>query len=840
VRAVRSAHRTRSALPYDVEVSPLTRPLALLVLCFAAGCAEEIPGNGGGGSTGPTDNDDDGFRSDEDCDDGNPLINPGVTEVCDEVDNNCDGQVDEGVERAYYADLDDDGYGDPDNPVYACDWPEGAVLSGTDCDDSNADVSPSGDEVCDGLDNDCVGGVDDGVGTLWYVDDDGDGYGDPDQTTLACEAPADTVAGTGDCDDSNVDVHAGASEACNGWDDDCDGEVDEFGASGETLWYEDRDRDGYGDAALDAWGCDAYDGTVADSTDCDDDDAAVNPGAAEACNGWDDDCDGDTDEYGAEGETLWYEDSDSDGYGDPAFDAWGCEMYSGTVVDATDCDDSDALINPGATETCNGLDDDCDGSSDEAGAVGEIAWTSDSDGDGYGEAGGATTTACAAPSGTVVDATDCDDSDALVNPAATETCNGVDDDCDGSSDEAGSVGELAWANDYDGDGYGDSSAVVAVACGAPSTGLVVASDCDDSDATVHPGATEICDGADDNCDGTEAGAVSFETATNTLNFSASFAAGSALAPATITLRGDGVLWVCDGTYYVNLSLSGSSQQVVGWNGSGATIFDGAGGRTLSATADVDLLGLRLQNGSTSAAGGNLWLQANTATLSDVVLADGTATDGGNLACESCSLSLEDCSVEGGTASGDGGGIWASGADLDVVDSLVFDNHAGRGGGTFSTSSTSDWEECLVSGNSASDRGGGAVVDGGSIHLISSEVSENSADLGGGVATDGSTLYMTHARIIDNGATTYGGGTYQQGSSELACRADPSAPDGVYGNTAPLGGGAYLVETGGAVTSSSCDWDGTGDNDLWDVVTHLGSTYSFGDDADFLCVAGSCD
>ncbi len=144
------------------------------------------------------------------------------------------------------------------------------------------------DEVCNGADDDCDGVIDEGASdaTDWFADADGDGYGDPLTVTPSCEAPAGAVADGTDCDDTDGDVHPGAPEVCDGKDDNCDGESDT-----DRAWYRDADGDGYGDELEES--CDAPDGFVSDGTDCDDDNAAVNPGALEICgNGVDDDCDG--------------------------------------------------------------------------------------------------------------------------------------------------------------------------------------------------------------------------------------------------------------------------------------------------------------------------------------------------------------------------------------------------------------------------------------------------------------------------------------------------------------------------------------------------------------------
>ena len=162
--------------------------------------------------------------------------------------------------------------------------------------------------------------------------------------------------------------------------------------------------------------------------DCDDTLASVNPDAAEGCNGLDDDCDGEVDE----GVLLTvYTDDDGDGFGSGSLQA--CEITSGTADEGGDCDDTDDAVHPGADEICNGVDDDCDGDTDED-ALDALTWYADSDTDGFGDPT-TSDTGCLAPSGFVEDATDCDDTSAAVNPDALEVCNGLDDDCDSTLDE---------------------------------------------------------------------------------------------------------------------------------------------------------------------------------------------------------------------------------------------------------------------------------------------------------------------------------------------------------------------------------------------------------------------
>lgn len=171
------------------------------------------------------DRDHDGWGC-SDCDDTNPLAYPGANEICDAIDNDCDGVVDEDVEVAYYADADHDGYGQHESAVLACAAPPGFVADGTDCNDTDPTINPGRVEICDFRDNDCDGVIDEDVKTTFYRDADGDGYGDPANTIVGCIQPSGFIAVADDCDDTRPDVNPGAAESCNARDDDCDGVVD--------------------------------------------------------------------------------------------------------------------------------------------------------------------------------------------------------------------------------------------------------------------------------------------------------------------------------------------------------------------------------------------------------------------------------------------------------------------------------------------------------------------------------------------------------------------------------------------------------------------------------------
>jgi Putative metal-binding motif/FG-GAP repeat len=234
------------------------------------------------------------------------------------------------------------------------------VDSTSDCDDSDDLIHPGAAEACDGLDNDCNGIIDDGVTTNWFVDGDGDSFGESGIPVTACQAPAGYVALDGDCDDADAAVFPGAPELCNTIDDDCDGATD----SGEgAYWYDDGDGDGYGVDGTEVELCYTPEDMVAEGGDCDDTDPTLSPGAAEVCGDFDDDdCDGLSD-VGVEG--VWYSDDDSDGYGHPGEYETTCEPLAGWVDQGGDCRPTEAERYPGAPETCNDLDDNCDGNIDE-------------------------------------------------------------------------------------------------------------------------------------------------------------------------------------------------------------------------------------------------------------------------------------------------------------------------------------------------------------------------------------------------------------------------------------------------------------------------------------------
>lgn len=382
-----------------------------------------------------------------DCDDTEDAVHPEAEEVCDGIDNDCNGEVDEnGCGSFWYRDSDGDGFGDLNDSVRATEQPAGYVANATDCDDQRATVYPGHAELCDGLDNNCNGQADEEAGSTWYRDADGDGFGNVSISAVACNRPTGYVANANDCNDSNAQIHPNRAEVCDSVDNNCNGQVDEGVGS---TYYRDADGDGLGNPNNAVQSCGRPSGYVSNADDCNDNNANV--GAAQ----------------------QFFRDADGDTFGNPSVSVWACSRPTGYVANSEDCNDNNTQVHRYRLETCDGIDNNCNGIVDEGVSS---TYYRDADGDSWGN-GQASTQACSRPSGYVTNASDCNDSNSGVGQPTV------------------------WYRDADGDGYGNGGSWQ-YACNRPSGYVSNGSDCHDSNASINPGMPESCmDNIDNNCDG---------------------------------------------------------------------------------------------------------------------------------------------------------------------------------------------------------------------------------------------------------------------------------------------------------------------------------------------------
>ncbi len=431
-----------------------------------------------------------------------------AAEVCDGTDNDCNGFTDDAESVPCLV----------TNAYGSCPGVSTCALGKEVC-----QGTPASQETCNGTDDDCDGLTDeqDAVGcTYYYRDQDEDGLGKAGDRRCLCSplAPYTALTGT-DCDDNDKDIGPGSPEVCNGRDDNCDGFTDEEGAEGCLIFYRDEDEDQYGVTADSKCLCSGkapY--TAVQGGDCNDQDRWVKPSAVEQCSGKDDNCDGVTDPEGAAGCKTYYYDGDQDGYGTAAMPSrclCGPDHTSRhTALQAGDCDDTNNQVNPGRAEVCgDGIDNNCNDQIDEDNGQGCVLRFEDKDGDGFGMGDGLCTCGPRPPYTALVGG-DCNDLNRNVHPNATESCgDGIDNNCNGSTDEEGAKGCVNRFHDFDGDGYGTGTA----RCLCADEGYYTApagGDCDDDDPLRHPGQTEACgDGIDNNCNGQtdEEGAAGCQT-----------------------------------------------------------------------------------------------------------------------------------------------------------------------------------------------------------------------------------------------------------------------------------------------------------------------------------------
>ncbi len=562
---------------------------------------------------------------------------------------------------------------------------------------------------------------------------------------------------------------------------------------------------------------------------------------------------------------TWYADSDGDGFGSETT-ASACEAPDGYIPTTGDCDDADPTINPGALEACNGYDDNCNGLVDdeESSVTGQSAWVEDGDGDGYGTAGAAVT-ACAAPPGYVADTTDCDDSEATVHPGSAEVClDRIDQDCDGLTDDYSGACAPLFQTDPGSGMPGPCDPAVPVDVGL----------CKDGVAAVLPSGATFAK-VQDALDAASAGDV---------------------------------VSLCPGTWPGPLAQHISPLRIAGY-GAGVSVLSGAGAQVLDMGTrnELTLVDLSVEGGVATEGAGLRGTQ-NTLCIARCTFGDNAASDDGgafDLEGDEASLTLDRVLFVGNYAGYAGGavvvgggsatvtdsrfGANASGGDagaMDIdsrasvtlsntefnantathyagallyggrgpaetltLDSVSFvDNFAGTGGGAMTLG---DWDfptvlaqACLFEGNESPGLGGAVLLlswGGGTLHAVSTEFHGNRAANGGAVAIEGfgtPSVDLEGCTLDGNMATEAGAAVLLlpmgEDATATALVTESTLTSNVAGGASC--GAASLSSTGGAVlTSVDSDWGaGTTDNGPDDVCG-----YTFGAAASFRCTSGTC-
>ena len=479
-----------------------------------------------------------GVQLNTDCNDANPAINPGAAELCADstVDNNCNlDATDVDANAADKVDFWQDTDGDTYTSGVAGKFCPGTINAGyrpycsapLDCNDNAFLIHPGAVENCAnlGIDNDCddVNDAAEAIDSVsYYTDADSDNYG-AGTATKSCSPIAGSVTNNTDCNDTNAAIRPGAAELCadSTIDNNCNGVATDVdtNAADKVDFYRDQDGDTYSinmTAKFCAGTTNAgYVATLSNPIDCDDNNAAISPGAVERCNSIDDNCNGQIDD----GVTFtpYYRDADNDGFGNPLVTESNCTgvIPTGFVSNSTDCNDGNAAINPGAAELCadSTVDNNCNGVTTDVDvdAADKVDFFRDQDLDTYSintTAKFCTGTINAGWKSTLSSPIDCNDLVAAIYPGAAELCTDstVDNNCNGITTDvdANAPGKVDYCRDEDGDGY--SINVTAKFCPGTTNAGYLANcsdpiDCDDTNGAIYPGAPELCADStiDNNC-----------------------------------------------------------------------------------------------------------------------------------------------------------------------------------------------------------------------------------------------------------------------------------------------------------------------------------------------------
>ncbi|HCH62794.1 MAG TPA: hypothetical protein DFR83_08320 [Deltaproteobacteria bacterium] len=414
-----------------------------------------------------------------------------------------------------------------------------------------------------------------------------------------------------------------------------------------------------------------------------------------------------------------------------------------------------------------------------------------------------------------------------MNPDATEVCDPDDSDenCNGSADDADSTVDPStmstFYEDGDGDGYGSNTGVATAACDDPSTSSMAyaptATDCDDASAVAYPGAVELCNGADDNCDGStdDSGVATFWDTSGVATDYTAVIAGMPTNPSLVLLSADGSLGMCAGTWYTNLVVD-ADVDIYGQTGvAGDVVLDGAlTDAVVSSVSDglsYSLSAVTLQNG-----------------LGSALLFGSGFEAGGGLACfatsSSSTVSLDNVQVIDNISPYAGGGLFTYNCDLTIVDTEVSGNESGYGGAGFIGDGTLTLEDSVFDDNYA-------TIDVGGLHLY---------DLSGG----GVTMDMVDSTMTNNDSVSACGALALEGAVTATIEGSTSGAAAVTDNfSSGSVGGAIYLDGASSLTLDNVDLGtqrGGDDNEPLDF--YLGDSaysYRYDDGVSVSCSSSRC-
>jgi hypothetical protein len=505
-------------------------------------------------------------------------------------------------------------------------------------------------------------------------------------------------------------------------------------------------------------------------------------------------------------------------------------------------------------------DEDCDDQDEMIGLPTE--YFADEDSDGFGNSG-KIQMGCFEPKGYVSNAEDCDDTSSDIHPAALEICDseGVDENCNGLANDLDSElsdGTLFFI-DEDGDGFGASDEISA--CEAPEGYAGNDSDCDDSNEEVHPGATEICDGINNDCDASTSETnlitiieesnlfgpngqadptmTTYTTQSNPNGARTELSFGKVNSGSFSFAGGDVVVNVCAGTHYVDLDVTGAAT-IQGMNNS-AKLSGSDQGTVITKTGsgELKLINLKVRDGfgTTSATvdlngsptqyydvAGGIYCGKGQLVLDDVLLSSNDANRGGGIFAHDCNVTVKNGSIiSSNTADRFGGGVWIRNSTLTLDDTIVMLNEVGPS----------------TNGNS---KGGGVFVGNGEVVMTGSIFTSNTATasnghkgMGGGIAVDESSFSCEGGSGVKGFSANQA--SYGYGSA-ISVKGESST---IVSNGCDFGenDGTENPDPDIASDDAQCTWGGSCSSDYrfeWDGDGSQGgiTSYEFDHNEDFEC------